>query len=149
MADKIDEAIEARKALCKGYGTHDEEKDKEILERKYILRGGASGQMDRDEKRLSYLIRKKGREIKENQSMIDNALNGLGGIKDGLIDRTQKAIKYLEKEILNLEMVRDLIAVAREFYHNASDKIKRDLDDRRRWSDYPEMAYYRKMKGMY
>ena len=50
MAESIADAIEERRVLNKGYGTYDEAKEKEILERKYLLRCGAAGQIDRDKR---------------------------------------------------------------------------------------------------
>ena len=149
MAENIADAIEARRALNKGYGTYDETREKEILERKYLLRGGAVGQMDRDEKKLSALIRKHREEIKEKQSLIDEAFIGLHGRRAGLIKRAKDAIKFFENEILRLMGIQDMILKAREFYHNSSEKVRAELADRRKWKDYPEMFYYKKMKGMF
>ena len=149
MAGSIGATIENRRKQNKGYGVAAGSTDEtEIIEKKYALAGGAEGQMGRDDEKLSRMIAKCEKELHGQEEEFQN-LSVLKGKRDGILSRIKDRIKYFENMLLELKDIRGLIRKARDFYRGASETVKMRLDDRRYWKDYPDMSYYRKMKGMF
>lgn len=119
-----------------------------ILEQKYQLTGGAEGQMDRDDEKLSGMIRKFRKSIAGTQKILA-ACPDAEFKKPCFVRRLKKNIASFEAEIQKLENIKGLLLKARDFYSNASIDVKIKLNDRRIWRNYPEMSYYKKMREMF
>ena len=142
MAEGIADAIANRKSQNKPYVANG------AADGRYALNGGAEGQMDRDHKKLSLMIKKCEKELDGKREEYQN-LVPISDTRPGIVSRVKDRIKNLENRILELKGVQGLIEKAREFYRNATEAIRTKLDDRRYWQDHPQMSYYRKMKGMF
>ena len=80
--------------------------------------------------------------IAQNKGKIGN------GGADGQMKRDERILsKQTDSE--KLKTLKILLIKARNFYHGSSDNVKAELDDRRTWQNYPEMSYYKLMKGMF
>lgn len=69
----------------------------------------------------------------------------LNGGADGQMNRDEKILS----KRADSEKIKTLLIKARNFYQGASDEVKAELNDRRTWQNYPEMGYYKLMKGMF
>lgn len=138
----LQRAVDARIAQNKA-------EDKEILEQKYQLKDGAEGQMTRDEERLAVMIRKCRKDITATQKLLD-AIAPFAEVKNpAFVKRLRKNIERLESRILFFEEIKGLVLKAKEFFRDAPDDVKSELNDRRTWRRYYEMGYYKKMRGMF
>ena len=147
--DNLQQAIEKRLSLSKGYGTYDEEKEAGILAEKYQLRGGAEGQMDRDEKKLSREIKKSRAEIMGLESKIENADDFVKEKEPFKIEGFKDKIEAARRQIERYMDIQKALEAAREFFRNATEEIRRKLADSRSWREYSEMGYCELMDGMF